>query len=51
MDDQENFEQEPKKGYNKRSIWQWILIYIIAAVIVYGIIYLVLFQGFDGIKY
>lgn len=28
-------------GYGKRSVWSWIGIYIIVAVIIYGVIYLV----------
>lgn len=28
-------------GYGKRSVWSWIGIYIIVAVIVYGVIYFV----------
>lgn len=26
-------------GYGKKSIWQWIIIYIIIGIIVYGLIY------------
>ena len=29
------------KGYGKRSVWAWIGIYIIVAIVVYGAIYLV----------
>jgi len=29
----------PKKGYGKRPLWQWILIYVIIGGIVYGAIY------------
>ena len=28
-----------KKGYGKRPLWQWILIYVVLAAIVYAIIY------------
>lgn len=27
------------KGYGKRPLWQWIVIYLIIAVILYGVIY------------
>lgn len=33
---------QPKKygyGYGKKSLWKWIIIYVIAGVIVYGLIY------------
>ncbi len=29
----------PGSGYGKRPLWQWILIYVILAVIVYGLVY------------
>ena len=32
--------QKPTKGYGKRPVWQWVVIYIIVAIIVYGLIYL-----------
>ena len=31
-------QQEPK-GYGKRPTWQWVLIYLIIAAVVYGVIY------------
>lgn len=39
MATQEQSPQKSSKGYGKRSIWQWVVIYLIAAVIVYGLIY------------
>lgn len=32
-------QDDNKKAYNKRPKWQWILIYIVLAVIVYGAVY------------
>lgn len=32
--------QKPSKGYGKRPLWQWVLIYVVVAIIVYGLIYL-----------
>ena len=32
---------KPTKGYGKRPMWQWVLIYVVAAIVVYGLIYLV----------
>ncbi|MBI3624014.1 hypothetical protein HY218_00070 [Candidatus Saccharibacteria bacterium] len=31
--------QKPTKGYGKRPMWQWVVIYLIVAAIVYGLIY------------
>ncbi len=31
--------EEKKVGYGKRPLWQWIVIYLILAIIVYGAIY------------
>jgi hypothetical protein len=40
---QSNEPQLPQKsaqGYGKRPVWHWVLIYVIVAIIVYGLIYL-----------
>jgi hypothetical protein len=37
--------QKPSKGYGKRPVWQWVLIYVVAAVIIYGLIYLVFIRN------
>jgi hypothetical protein len=37
--------QKPSKGYGKRPVWQWILIYVIVAIVVYGLIYLLFLKG------
>lgn len=34
-------EKKPSKGYGKRSRKQWIIIYVVVAIVVYGLIYLV----------
>jgi hypothetical protein len=38
-------ETEPtkssKKGYGKLRLWQWVVIYIIVAIVIYGAIYLI----------
>lgn len=31
--------QKPNKGYGKRPLWQWIVLYVIIGAIVYGLIY------------
>jgi hypothetical protein len=33
-------EQKPKKGYGKRPVWQWVLLYVVVAAVVYYLIYL-----------
>lgn len=48
MDDQET-KVEYKKGYGKRPLWQWIVIYLVVAVLVYGLVYyFVLAKGGGG---
>ena len=32
-------EQKPAKSYGRRPIWQWVLIYVVLAIIVYGLVY------------
>lgn len=40
--------QPPKSGgYGKRPVWQWVVIYLIAAAIVYTLIYFLFIKG-DG---
>lgn len=31
--------QQPAKGYGKRPLWQWVLIYVVVGGIIYGAIY------------
>ena len=40
--------QKPTKGYGKRPVWQWVVIYIIIAVVVYGLIYLLFIHKSGG---
>ncbi|HET7673422.1 MAG TPA: hypothetical protein VFK11_02850 [Candidatus Saccharimonadales bacterium] len=39
MENNDNKEQKPAKSYGKRPVWQWVLIYIVAGIVVYGLIY------------
>jgi hypothetical protein len=32
--------KQPTKGYGKRPVWQWVLLYVILAIIFYGLFYL-----------
>ncbi len=41
-------EKKPSKGYGKRPLWQWLVIYLVAAIIVYGIVYLIFFNNGSG---
>lgn len=41
---QTNMPQKNGKGYGGRPLWQWILLYVILAIIVYGVVYLVFFH-------
>lgn len=36
---------EHKNRYGKRPVWQWVVIYIIAGIVVYGLIYFIFFNG------
>lgn len=41
MEESPKEPQKPAKGYGKRPMWQWVLIYVVVAIIVYGLIYLI----------
>jgi hypothetical protein len=36
---QQTSPQKPSKGYGKRPVWQWVLIYVVIAIVVYGLVY------------
>lgn len=36
--------QKPSKGYGKHSIRYWVVLYLVIAVIVYGLVYLLFFH-------
>lgn len=40
MQPENSAPQKPSKGYGKRPVWQWVLIYVVVAIIVYGLVYL-----------
>jgi tetraacyldisaccharide-1-P 4'-kinase len=35
--------EEDKGGYGKTPVWLWIVIYLVAAAIVYGLVYYLFF--------
>ena len=37
-------EQKPTKGYGKRPMWQWVVLYLVVAIVVYGLVYLLFFH-------
>lgn len=43
-------QKEYGKGYGKRPLWQWLLIYLIIGGIIYALIYF-LFLAPRGIRY
>ena len=45
---QDDTSQKMTKGYGKRPMWQWVLIYVIVAIVVYGLIYLLFIHKSGG---
>jgi len=43
-------EPEPtsESGYGKRPLWQWVVIYVVLAIVVYGLIYYFVFPKKGG---
>lgn len=41
-------EIKPAKSYSKRPLWQWVLLYVVLAIIVYGAIYLLFIRQSGG---
>lgn len=51
-DNQSKTEEKYGQGYGgKRPLWQWILIYLIIGVIVYGVIYLLFLRSTSPLGY
>lgn len=44
-DDKNKNPGKPGGSYGKRPTWQWILLYIVAAAVVYGLIYYFFIKG------
>jgi flagellar basal body-associated protein FliL len=55
MEDNPGADKKPTKGYGKRSMKQWVLIYVVVAVIVYALIYFIFIRksgsGGGGLGY
>lgn len=45
---QNQFSNKPSKGYGKRPVWQWVLIYVVIAIVVYGLIYYFFIRNTGG---
>lgn len=45
MADEKPQTTKPTKGYGKRPVWQWVVIYLIVAVIVYGLVYVLFIRN------
>lgn len=49
---QDSQTPKPTKGYGKRPIWRWVLLYVVVAIVVYGLIYLLfIHKGGTGSGY
>jgi hypothetical protein len=49
MDNEQQAPSEkPGKGYGKRPMWQWVVIYLVVAVVVYGLIYYIFIRNGSG---
>lgn len=46
--DEDQTPQKPTKRYGKRPVWQWVIIYLVIAIIVYGAIYLLFIHKSGG---
>lgn len=40
--------QAPKKGYGKRPLWQWVLIYVVAGGLLYLLAWYLFFRSNSG---
>lgn len=39
---------KPAKGYGKRPMWQWVVLYVVVAVVVYFLIYVLFIKDSGG---
>lgn len=50
-EDTQSTPPQPTKGYGKRPVWQWVLIYVVVAAIVYGLVYYFFMRGGNNSLY
>ncbi|HSX27517.1 MAG TPA: hypothetical protein VLG25_01905 [Patescibacteria group bacterium] len=43
-----NAPEKPKYSYGKRPMWQWVVIYLVLAAVVYGLIYVFVIHKSGG---
>lgn len=48
MEPEEKTKPPAKKAYGKRPMWQWVVIYLIVAAIVYFVIYYLFIRDTSG---
>jgi len=48
---QNSYQNNPQPYYKKRGIWKWIIIYLVAAIIIYALIYILVVAMGGGYGY
>lgn len=49
--DTQQTPKQPTKGYGKRPVWQWVVIYLVVAAIVYSLVYYMFMRDSGGSLY
>ncbi len=44
----QNNQAPAKKGYGKRPLWQWILLYVVVGGLLYAAVYYLFLRGNNG---
>jgi hypothetical protein len=47
----QNSPNKDSKGYGKRPLWQWVVVYLVVAAIVYGAAYYFFFMPSGTVSY
>ncbi len=48
MDQQKTPTQTPPKGYGKRPLWQWVLLYVVVGGLIYLLIWYLFIRSSSG---
>jgi hypothetical protein len=48
---QQDPPEKSPKGYGKRPLWQWVLLYLVVGAIVYGLVYYFFFMPSGSVSY
>jgi hypothetical protein len=51
MPDQDTSSSKSPQGYGKRPMWQWVVMYLVVAVVVYGLIYYFFLRDSGSVSY